>query len=69
MEDSEYEGGVFTQERPVQVKKIPVQIGISPDGIPFFVNKFGEIEKPGKRKKKKRKRKRKRSGKVEGNFD
>jgi len=69
MEDSDF-GGVFTQERPVNVSqkrvKDPAKIGISPDGIPFFVNNLGEVKTAGKRKKKKRKRRRKRSGKVPG---
>ncbi len=83
MSDSEYIGGIFTQENPVagpgkgsnvsaKGSNVPAKIGISPDGIPFFVNAFGMAENEGrKKKKKKKKKKRKRKcddGKVLGEF-
>ena len=71
----EYEGGVFTQEDPVRIvqreqhkikkkeRRDPAKIGISPDGIPFFISTSGE--RIGCKKKKKRKR-RQYSEKVAG---
>ena len=73
MYDPDYEGGVFTQENPVALdskastdrsgpnkrskKSAPAKIGISPDGIPFFIDRMSGDRVRKKRKKKKRKKK------------
>jgi hypothetical protein len=82
MDEDAFQGGVFTQESPIPVrenpipvrreKQVPAKIGISPDGIPFFVTASGEVEgfrRGKKRKKKKKSCKRKKNEKVEGMID